>query len=122
MNNRNQRSELFAFSQRLHEGISERNLRIAFTDPTYIELEKKRREELGVEDVPLVIEDNKDLASKGSELMSPFIKKYLRYFLPKLPEEGIRSLHDYLLDQSNLAVMSKHMGTYDIIMCRVCSV
>ena len=48
--------------------------------------------------------------------MSPFLKQYLRYFLPKLPEEGIIALHDFLLDQDNLADMSSAMGTTDIIL------
>lgn len=110
---------MYAFGKRLGEDISEENLRVVFTDPSYIEGEKKRREELGTKDAEVVVQSNEELARVGESTMSNFIPKYLRCFLPRLPEEGIIALQKYLLDDSNLAEMSKSLGTYDIILCEV---
>lgn len=109
-------SELFAFSQRLHENLSEANLRIAFTHPSYVEKEiKKRREDFTLEQSELNIISNEKFAKSGRELISDFSKKYLRYFLPKLPEEGITALSKFLLETESMAEMSKLLGTYDLI-------
>lgn len=86
---RNYRSELFAFNQRLHEKFTEPNLRLAFTHESYIQKEQEKRKELGVQDVDLNLEPNDDLANLGDKILSTFTKAYLRFFLPKLPEEGI---------------------------------
>lgn len=110
---------MYAFGKRLGENISEENLRIVFTDPSYIEAENRRREELGTKDAEVVVQSNQELASLGQSTMSNFIPKYLRCFLPRLPEDGIIALRQYLLDDSNLAEMSKCLGTYDIILCEV---
>ena len=113
----NHRSEMFAFSKRLGENMSEDRLRIVFTDESYIAMEKKRRAEMGIEGLDVSVQDNGDLAYEGETVMSPFIKKYLRFFLPKLPEEGIAALHDFLMDRDSLADMSKWLGTPELIFC-----
>lgn len=113
----NHRSEMFAFCKRLGEDLSEDRLKNVFTDQSYISMERKRREELGIEGLDLSIADNEDYALQGQTVMSPFIKKYLRYFLPLLPEEGITALHDFLMDQDSQADMSKWLGTPEIIFC-----
>jgi len=112
----NQRAEMFAFSKRLQENMSEEMLGIVFTDVSYMEKEHKKREELGMSVVDPVLQSNERLAEKGRKVMSPFIKQYLRFFLPKLPEEGIAALHDFLLETENVADMSSAMGTSDIIL------
>jgi large subunit ribosomal protein L44 len=111
----NAKSELFGFIQRLGEKLSESNLRTAFTDSSFIKQEEEKREQMGVSDVPLDMEDNSALAVAGHEAMSPFIKAYLRHFLPKLPEEGIGAVHDFVLSNEHLSVMSQTLGTTDII-------
>ena len=81
---------MFAFNQRLNEKFNESNLRIAFTNKSYIEKEEIRRRELGIVEVEIGMKDNSLFAQKGEKLMHSYIKRYLRYFLPKVPEDGIR--------------------------------
>lgn len=83
------RAELFGFVQRLNEKMSEEGARIAFTDKSYVEDELKKRGELGNSVAELNLTDNQEAAQFGHKFMSPFIKSYLRCFLPKLPEDGI---------------------------------
>lgn len=112
----NYSAELFAFSRRLHENISEGNLKIAFTHQSYVDKEMKRRQQdLTLDAVALDGMSSARFASQGRELISSFSKKYLRYYLPKLPEEGIVALHDFLLDTESMAFMSKSLGTRDLI-------
>ena len=88
--NRNFKAELFAFSQRLNEKFTENSLKIAFTHKSYIDKEIKQREELGLSDVPLNIEHNQRLSQIGENICQTYIKSYLRHFLPRVPEDGIR--------------------------------
>lgn len=81
---------MFAFNQRLNEKFNESNLRTAFTNKSYIEKEEIRRRELGIVEVEIGMKDNSLFAQEGEKLMYSYIKKYLRYFLPKVPEDGIR--------------------------------
>lgn len=113
----NHRTEMFAFSKRLGENISEERLRTVFTDESYIRKEQQQRREMGIDGVDLTVQDNEKLAFYGEEVMSPFIKQYLRFFMPRLPEEGIVALHDFLMDIPSLADMSKWLGTPEIIFC-----
>lgn len=112
----NQRAEMFAFSKRLSENMSETLLGVVFTDKSYLEIERKKREDLGIPSTQPVMESNEHLAEKGKAVMSPFIKQYLRLFLPKLPEEGIRALHDFLMTPENLSDMSTALGTSELIL------
>ena len=114
--NFNHRTEMFAFVKRLGEDMSEDKLRTVFTDRSYLLAEMKKRQEMGVEGVDVSLEHNEDLAFRGQEIMSSFIKKYLRYFLPKLPEEGIIAIHDFMMDKESLADMSKWLGTPELIL------
>lgn len=81
---------MFAFNQRLNEKFNESNLRIAFTNKSYIEKEEMRRRELGIVEAGIDMKDNSLFAQEGEKLMHSYIKRYLRYFLPKVPEDGIR--------------------------------
>jgi len=112
----NQRAEMFAFSKRLKENMSEDLLKVVFTDWTYLAKERKQREELGMASADLAFTHNGQLADNGRQLMHTFISQYLRYFLPKLPEEGIIAIRDFLLSEESLADMSKQLGTSDLIL------
>ena len=84
---------MFAFTHRIQEKLSEVGIRTAFTDKSYAELEKEKRADLagGDDDIPLLdLEHNEELAIAGKEVLTPFVKSYLRFFLPRLPEEGIK--------------------------------
>jgi large subunit ribosomal protein L44 len=113
----NHRSEMWAFVKRLGEDMSEDRLKTVFTDQSYISMERKKRDEMGIQGLDLSITDNQDYALQGQSVMSPFIKKYLRYFLPHLPEEGIAALHDFLMDRDSLADMGTWLGVPEIIFC-----
>lgn len=111
----NYSSELYAFSRRLHEELSEGNLKIAFTHQSYVEHEQERRKELALESPQFDLTSGAEFAKEGRQLISEFSKNYLRYFLPKLPEEGIVALHDFLMETETMAEMSKLLGTRDLI-------
>ena len=113
----NQRAEMFAFSKRLSENMSEELLGVVFTDKSYLEKERRKREELGILTPETSMESNQSLAEKGRNVTSPFVKQYLRLFLPKLPEEGILALHDFLMHTETLSDMSTALGTSDLILC-----
>lgn len=81
---------MFGFVQRLQEKVSEEGARIAFTDKSYLESEASKRKELGLEEMGEALQHNEEIAQFGHDVMSPFVKSYLRYFLPLLPEDGIR--------------------------------
>lgn len=111
----NYRTEMFAFCKRLGENLSEHRLRTVFTDESYIRMERKRRQEMGIDGLDLTVQDNEELACKGLTVMSQFIKQYLRYFMPKFPEEGICAIHDFLLEEGSMADMGKWLGVPEII-------
>ncbi|KAI1291810.1 39S ribosomal protein L44, mitochondrial [Halotydeus destructor] len=111
----NLKAELFGFVQRIQERMSEKGVRVAFTDSSYVNEQLKMRSEAGVEgDVQL--EHNSEIAAYGESLMIPFIKSYLRAFLPRLPEEGIRAITEFIVSDGVLADISKWLGTNDIIL------
>ena len=87
---RNFRAELFAFGQRLKEQFNEDSLKTAFTHKSYIDQEMRKRQELGITDIIMNIEDNNKLAQTGQDICQLYIKAYLRHFLPRVPEDGIR--------------------------------
>ncbi|XP_064618540.1 large ribosomal subunit protein mL44-like [Lineus longissimus] len=117
--NWNYNAEIFAFGQRLGEEFDEDLLRRAFTHKSYIEKEQEKRAALGMTDdiVPLNLEDNEQLAHEGGATSSAYIKGFLRYSYPRLPEEGICAIHDHLISDEKLAKISRKIGTNDLILC-----
>lgn len=83
-------SELFAFSRRLHEEWSETSLRTAFTHQSYLDKEDRKRSELGLAEVKLDLAQNTPFSQRGEQLMSSYIKAYLRHSLDRIPEDGVR--------------------------------
>ncbi|KAF8768302.1 39S ribosomal protein L44 like protein [Argiope bruennichi] len=117
--NWNYNAELFAFSKRLSENISEDTLRWAFVHNSFIEKEEQKRKELDIpsQNVPLDLKSNASLITLGEEVTSNYLKRYLTHCFTKLPSEGILSLHDYLLSTEVLSHVSSNIGTYDLIFC-----
>ncbi|KAJ9600027.1 hypothetical protein L9F63_009691 [Diploptera punctata] len=113
----NFQAELFAFGKRLGEDFRKDLLQRAFTHRSYIFQEEMKQKEVGIEDPQLGLQDNNELAEIGEKLMSRFLKQHLRSGLPRFPEEGICAIHDYLMNESTLADISKSLGTSDIILC-----
>lgn len=49
----------------------------------------KKRQQLGVTDLVINIEDNERFVQTGHRISQSYIKAYLRHFLPRVPEEAI---------------------------------
>ncbi|XP_050409305.1 39S ribosomal protein L44, mitochondrial, partial [Patella vulgata] len=90
-----------------------------FSHRCYIERERKKREDLGIDlqTVSLSLEDNEQLAEQGEVLTSRYIKGYLRHVYPLFFEEGIRALHDYLMCEEMLNYIGRHIGITDLMLC-----
>ncbi|XP_076362788.1 mitochondrial ribosomal protein L44 [Tachypleus tridentatus] len=117
--NWNYTAELFAFSSRLNEQLRDETLRTALIHPSYLEQEEKQRQDLGVpsQDVSLKLEHNGNLVASGEILMSTYIKQYLSQVYPKVPEEGICAIWEYLASVDVLSHVATHIGLSDIILC-----
>lgn len=113
----NYRSELFAFGKRLNEDFQLPLLQSALTSHSYVLQEEKRQSDLGVAQTNVRIEDNRKLAEVGLKLTEDYVKSFLRYSLPKVPEEGQKAIADSLLSQASLAHIASHLGTKDLILC-----
>ena len=81
---------MYAFAHRLHEPVELDALKIVFTHPSYIKKLEEQQQEFGVSSAGFSIQDNQLLALKGDTIISENLRKYLRYFLRRVPEECIR--------------------------------
>ncbi|XP_054710560.1 39S ribosomal protein L44, mitochondrial-like [Uloborus diversus] len=115
--NWNYHAEIYAFNKRLHENMSEDTLKQAFVHDSYLESEKQKRTELGLQDVSLDLKSNSGLVSLGHDTMRNFIFRYLRRCFEKVPEEGIEALHEYLMSEEVLSHVSYNLGTSELIFC-----
>ncbi|CAB3246154.1 unnamed protein product [Arctia plantaginis] len=109
----NLEAELFAFGQRLNEDFDPDLLLQAFTDRSYVIKEEIQQKKMGID---IKMNDNRELAKKGEEFMSHYIKTYLESVLPKFPLEGIKGVVKHLTSEAVLANISLHLGTKDIIL------
>ncbi|XP_029169915.1 39S ribosomal protein L44, mitochondrial [Nylanderia fulva] len=112
----NRSAETYAFNTRLSEKFNIEKLEQAFTHRSYVIQEEQRQKEMGIEEPKLDIQDNTELIMKGEKLTSEIVQNYLTQALPRVPENIIILLHDYLLDEEILAKASFHIGTKDIIL------
>lgn len=110
----NYKTEIFAFSRRLQENLSEDTLRRAFTHPSYIASLQKQGGEF---DLPVVqLDSNEELVDKGLKLMDDIIKPYLRHHFNNMPEDGITAITNYLKSDEVLATIAKWIGCRDIVL------
>lgn len=111
----NYRAEMFAFSRRIQENLSEATLERVFAQPSYVERVKKEQLEY---DVPSTqIESNAALVTRGAQILDETIKAYLRHVYSRVPEDGIASIAGYLMSDVVMADIAKWIGCKDIIMC-----
>ncbi|XP_071482845.1 large ribosomal subunit protein mL44-like, partial [Diadema antillarum] len=112
-------SEIYAFGQRFGEQFNDATIRTAFTHHSYVEKEEAHRKEMGLleKDSQLQLEDNSALSQTGYLFSSSYIKSYLRHSLPKVPEEGHRAIHQYLLSGNVLSHVAGNLGMRDLILC-----
>nr|CAG4652183.1 EOG090X0DYO [Triops cancriformis] len=109
-------AELYAFGKRLNESFDDAILRQVFTYSSYVYQETKKQRDLGI-DTPLELQDNRELAKEGYELLKRFLYGYLRANLTHLPEEGIESIHEFLMNPDLHGHIAKHLGMSDLILC-----
>ncbi|XP_076661113.1 mitochondrial ribosomal protein L44 [Halictus rubicundus] len=112
----NREAELYAFNQRLSENFKTDKLNQAFIHKSYIFLEEKKQEEMGVSNPEIKILHNEDLIEIGKEITSKVVINYLSKSFPRVPASGIMTFHDYLMSEEILAKASSHIGTKDIIL------
>ncbi|XP_072044174.1 large ribosomal subunit protein mL44-like [Amphiura filiformis] len=115
--NWNYQSELFAFGKRIGEDFNEATIRTAFTDISHIERMDTGGVKDKAEEVRLPAEDNQLLAQIGDVFMSDYIREYFRVVYPRLPEEGINGIHDYLMSEDVMLHIAKNLGLVDLILC-----
>lgn len=111
----NHQAELYAFGKRLNEEFNLSSLKSALTNRSYIIKEENKHRELGVEEPQLNLTDNIKLAEKGSSLVSEYVDAFLKYSLPKVPEEGIKAYAAFLMSEETLAHVSKHLGLTELV-------
>ncbi|XP_039231548.1 39S ribosomal protein L44, mitochondrial isoform X2 [Drosophila yakuba] len=111
----NQRSELFAFSQRLGESFKVSQLQRAFTEKSFAQREEDRRRQLGIEESDLQMPHNSDLVEKGQHIAHAYVEAFLQHQLPKVPNDGHHAITSFLLSTETLAHVSSHLGTKDLI-------
>jgi len=112
----NYRAELYAFEQRLHEKFDRNLLEQAFVDHSYIILLENRQKEVQIEQPVIEMKDNRELIPRGDAILQEYVTSFLRLHLPKFPEAGIIAVRDHLLSDQELAKISSHLGTVDIIL------
>uniref|UniRef100_A0A023FKE4 Large ribosomal subunit protein mL44 n=1 Tax=Amblyomma cajennense TaxID=34607 RepID=A0A023FKE4_AMBCJ len=116
-------AEIYAFARRLGESWSDITLRTAFVEESYVDREKKQREDLGMRsdsddfgaDVGLTA--NTQLSAAGRDLSNTYMQDYLTHAFPDLPSDGVEAVKRYLLSDATLSQVSSSIGTSDLIMC-----
>ncbi|VDM31281.1 unnamed protein product [Hydatigera taeniaeformis] len=101
-------SELLAFRSRIGEDIDTDILCLCFTDKSFALY-------TGQKDANGSLRDNSVLAETGRRLSDIYIRKFLRKFYPRLPEEWIACVKDRLLSDSDLAFVGAHLGITDVL-------
>ncbi|CAB3365351.1 Hypothetical predicted protein [Cloeon dipterum] len=110
-------SEIYAFGKRLGENFDDVLLRQAFTNSDYVRKIVEDQEKWGLETSDLTKNNsNEELSKEGRELISQYVFGFLRHALKKLPEEGVKCIHDKLLADEMLSHISRSLGTKDIIL------
>lgn len=104
---------------RFNENFNVDLLQQAFTHRSYIIQEELRQQSVGIEEPVINIKDNRELAVKGEEIMKKYVTAFLKYHLPKYPDEGIDVISNFLLSTEKLAYISCGLGTKEIIMTEV---
>ncbi|KAK6636373.1 hypothetical protein RUM43_010033 [Polyplax serrata] len=112
----NYSSEIYAFGKRLQEDFLPELLVQAFTHRSYILQEELKLKEIGVEKTNVDLSDNEELVKEGEKIISDYTKRYVAYFFPRFPLEGINSICEYLESDEVLAYISENLGTKFLIL------
>lgn len=114
--NWNFRAEIFAFSRRLQENLSEDTLRKIFTHKSYVDHIRKEQAQTSLPD--LNIESNAEFIHRGDVLLSECLKPYLRHVFNMMPEDGIEAITNYLKSEAVLSDISNWIGCKKIILSK----
>lgn len=109
-------AEIYSYGKRLNENFDLKLLERAFVQRSYVVQEKHRLEKLGTDASDIILADNTELAEKGKKLTEQYVEAYLRYHLPKYPDEGIAAVQNYLLSTEKLADIASKLGSKEIIL------
>uniref|UniRef100_A0AAG5CY57 Large ribosomal subunit protein mL44 n=2 Tax=Anopheles atroparvus TaxID=41427 RepID=A0AAG5CY57_ANOAO len=112
----NYSAELFAFGKRLQENFDANVLQQAFTHQSFVEQETRKQAAVGIEQPILGVSDNRDLIVQGEQLIVDYVEAFLLTTLPRLPRQFVTAIRESLTSESQLAHISSHLGTKDIIM------
>nr|XP_040224480.2 39S ribosomal protein L44, mitochondrial [Anopheles coluzzii] len=112
----NYSAEIFAFGKRLQESFDANVLQQAFTHQSFIEQETRKQAAVGIEQPVLGVSDNRELIAQGEQLVAEYVEAFLLTALPRLPRQFIASVREALTSEAQLAHVSAHLGTKDIIM------
>ncbi|XP_053658885.1 39S ribosomal protein L44, mitochondrial [Anopheles marshallii] len=112
----NYNAEIFAFGKRLQESFDPNVLQQAFTHQSFIEQEIRKQAAVGIEQPVLGVTDNRDLIVQGERLIADNVEAFLLTALSRLPRQFISSIREALTSEAQLAHVSSHLGTKDIIM------
>lgn len=112
----NYRSEIYAFSRRLQENLSEDTLRQIFTHPSYAKDLSDRQAKLNLPYIE--VQSNEGLAHKGQCLLTEYLKPYLRHTFNRMPEDGIVHITNYLSSDDLLADTAMWIGCKEIILSK----
>ncbi|KAM7360488.1 mitochondrial ribosomal protein L44 [Cochliomyia hominivorax] len=112
----NYRAELFAFGKRLQEEFDMSLLNTAFTQKSYIDKEKAKQRELGIEEADIQMSDNADLAKRGADIVKEYVEAFLKYSLPRVPHEGQKSIATFLLATETLSNIALHLGMKELLL------
>ncbi|XP_050083938.1 39S ribosomal protein L44, mitochondrial [Anopheles aquasalis] len=112
----NYNAEIFAFGKRLQENFEPSVLQQAFTHRSFIEQEKQKQAAVGIEEPVLGVNDNRELIAQGDALIQQHVEAFLLKALPRLPHQFIGSIREALTTEAQLAHVSAHLGTKDIIL------
>uniref|UniRef100_A0A8D8RC96 Large ribosomal subunit protein mL44 n=1 Tax=Cacopsylla melanoneura TaxID=428564 RepID=A0A8D8RC96_9HEMI len=108
-------AELYSFGKRLGEHIEPSLLAQSLTQRSFIIVEEEKQKSVGIEDPILNVKENTPLVEEGKAFTSRYVKQYMRIALPFFPEEGIQSVHNYLLSEEVIANIASHIGMNDIV-------
>merc|ERR1719450_2105136 len=82
---------------------------------SHVEMEKQKQIELGDEGTEAMV-DNSELASRGQQVISSSLTRWLRGAYATLPEEMIEEIRSYLMSDNMMADVAFHIGLREIVL------
>lgn len=108
-------AEVYSFDKRLNENFDLKLLSQAFYQRSYVIQEELRLEKTGADVIDTNMVDNRELAEKGQEFAVAYVQAFLKYHLPRLPNDGIAAIQNHLLSIKMMAHISSNLGTKELI-------